>query len=46
MARVNQEFTDVRPGYVEASESPVMWTPVIIPAAVVATQASCFSAFC
>lgn len=44
--KVNQEFGAVRPGFLESSEAPVMWTPVLVPAAVVATQASCFSAFC
>jgi hypothetical protein len=43
---VNQQFDHVKPGFVESSESPVMWTPVVAPAAVMAMQASCLSAFC
>jgi hypothetical protein len=46
MGALNKEFSDVTPGFVESSESPVMWTPVIIPAVIIATQASCFCAAC
>lgn len=43
---VNQRFSDVAPGFFDASQEPVMFTPVVIPAAVLATQASVLCAAC
>lgn len=43
---VNQNFAEVRPGFFEVHSTPVLWTPIIIPAAVMLTQASVLCAAC
>jgi hypothetical protein len=43
---VNHRFTDVQPGFFDAGQEPVMYTPAVVPAAMMATQTSILCAAC